>query len=393
MSRHVLLTLLLCLIDATFSKVVRYDRESVWSKRLFEVPASSPTPKSNMARLTLAGQGVFQVSYNCRVSTELCNNFKTVVNRALQKITSFIFLNANIKVSMTFRSFCQGKSSCAEKNVLGQASTSALFPAKTTPNATNAYLYAQALVKQLNYDLEVEFAEFDIIADFNADFDYFYDLTLPRQSGQTDMEAIVLHEILHGMGYYSDWTSWSESYNIEGANDFLTPYLIYKDETTVIGFTYLGIFDSLMYEAANNTPLQAYADAIYGFKGFGQDLNGVLASFYKSGSPIEAARSMFRIATSLDGIVMKFQNTSASSLYVATPTNYSGGSSLSHNSQRRYQGTSEFLMTPTAYDVSLNSLRIVMAVHRDAGRVMYGPFGARTLQVMTDIGNTDQKVS
>jgi hypothetical protein len=388
MVKRDILTLLLCVFHACFAEIVRFDRQSVWDKQLLQVDASVPGLQSNLSRMTVGGQGQFVVNYNCQVAGVLCDNFKIVVNRAIQKLSSVVFLNTNVLVNMIFRSFCPARN-CGQ-TPLGQASPASYFPAMEQ-GSTSVYSYPQALVKQMNYNVPIQFSQYDIMAEFNSDYDFFYDLNVPKKPEQADMEGIVLHELLHGLGYSSGWTSWSETYNIQGANGFLAPLLVMSqlsnNQQIVSGFSPLFIFDRNVVQRATNTPMKVYADAISGFRGAGVALNTFVANFYRSGAPFQAAQTVFQTATSQDGVVFRFTDKRFPDLFLHTPSQYSGASSLSHNSQTRYQGTAEFLMTAEAYDVTVSSFKAVIANQVRAGNNLYGGLGVLTVQVLTEMGN------
>ncbi|CAB4414652.1 unnamed protein product [Rhizophagus irregularis] len=66
------------------------------------------------------------------------------------------------------------------------------------------------LVKQYQFKKHPEFALIDIIATFNSIVNWHFpsDSDIPIQPKQFDMLYIVLHKLMHGLGFTSNWQNW-----------------------------------------------------------------------------------------------------------------------------------------------------------------------------------------
>ncbi|PKY60540.1 hypothetical protein RhiirA4_484365, partial [Rhizophagus irregularis] len=70
--------------------------------------------------------------------------------------------------------------------------------------------YPQSLVKQYQFKKHSEFAPIDIIATFNSIVNWHFpsDSDIPIQPKQFNMLYIILHELMHGLGFTSNWQNW-----------------------------------------------------------------------------------------------------------------------------------------------------------------------------------------
>jgi hypothetical protein len=99
------------------------------------------------------------------------------------RVAKSLVIDVPITVKALFYSFCNGidgTSSCEDdpdaRLALGRAAPAAYFAAKPASASSNSQFmfYPQALAKQLKPDAALTYAEQDIIAEFNSDFEYYF---------------------------------------------------------------------------------------------------------------------------------------------------------------------------------------------------------------------------
>src|SRR5690349_3253842 len=95
-------------------------------------------------------------------------------------------------------------------------------------------LYPQALVKQQATDQSISFGAYDIVALFNSEANFWFQGDGPIQHTQSDFLFVILHELVHGLGFTS---SWDDYINI--TPEALTPdvSITTKGGQQTIGFT------------------------------------------------------------------------------------------------------------------------------------------------------------
>jgi len=156
--------------------------------------------------------------------------------REKSKITEIAFKNAATVVSNTFdfnvpiivnASFVNLYDD-SEYELLGSAGPAKLIPLMDDDGMTR--LYPQALVKQLQLPNHYEFNDYDISAEFNSDNSRFW-FRGDREIGeeQVDLELLIIHELLHGLGFAS---SWDDYFN----DGILTPLLSFLFKKKIIFF-------------------------------------------------------------------------------------------------------------------------------------------------------------
>jgi hypothetical protein len=377
---------------SVFGEIVRYDVASVWNRTLIPTTGSLPT-KKNLTAFTANQRGRFVVQFECSSSSSSCTKAKQSIEKAADRLTAVVQLNTDVNVLMTFRSFCVPANSCSQANTIGQAGVASFFSGKLSEN--DPYLlFPQGLVKQLKTSENLDFSQFDILADFNADVNYHFSDGSPVQSDQVDLEFVVIHELTHGLGFQSGWIQWSSIYpsmNIPStllapSLTFLTRNNIISSTSQVFAWQYLSIFDLNLVSV--NGPIQKpvnNVEALYKFNTNGGTFSNFVSKFLASGEPVAMARSVYQTMTS-KGLQMKLSNNETLILY--TTNVYQSGSSVSHVDLQTYSNTPEFLMVPSASMFVGQTLdMLVQRVTNNQTQSMFGPYGPKTLRLLTDMGN------
>src|SRR6185369_7868264 len=79
-------------------------------------------------------------------------------------------------------------------------------------------IYPQALVKQLNRQDHPEFLGYDILALFNSEANYWfeeYDKGGKIGQDQFDFLFVVVHELIHGLGFTTGWGDYINNHREE----------------------------------------------------------------------------------------------------------------------------------------------------------------------------------
>ncbi|RIA98394.1 hypothetical protein C1645_750162 [Glomus cerebriforme] len=152
------------------------------------------------------------VDFHCDASKEICSNVENTFLKAGNIISEIILLKNPLLVSVNYTNICLSEPKLC--NIQGKiAIIGAAHSARNMLFLDDDGLtrfYPQSLVKQYELDNHPEFAPFDIIATFNSLVNWKFpsDYDTPIQPKQIDMLYIVLHELMHGLGFGSSWENW-----------------------------------------------------------------------------------------------------------------------------------------------------------------------------------------
>ncbi|KAL0092509.1 hypothetical protein J3Q64DRAFT_1654054, partial [Phycomyces blakesleeanus] len=92
-------------------------------------------------------------------------------------------------------------------------------------------LHPQSLVKQLDMPISPEYSHSDILSVFNADAPFWFEGDdNPIDMNQADFIFVIMHEFMHGLGFYSNWSKHIPSIDALVPD----PSLLLADETLVI---------------------------------------------------------------------------------------------------------------------------------------------------------------
>lgn len=299
-------------------------------------------------------KNMFDVTFSCGVSdTVLCNKVKTAFMTAGEIISSSLTLNTVVTVNATFTDFCaQNVVDCTTQSgfvTLGGAS-----PARTIflqDDDGLVRLYPQALVKQFQFPKHPEFGPFDIFAMFNSvGSKYWFQGDPPITPDQQDFLYVVLHEMIHGLGFSSNW--------INDFSDGMTPQpsLNGVDPNSPVNF--LGFiesaFDKYMINIPKGTRISVSTDQLNKFSGKPIPIDGLpfnsqnaFVNAFTSSPSYKLAQNMLTLSTTPNslGFLTHDTNKADDSIVLETSlTPFQPGSSVSHVDYRTYNNTSDFLM-------------------------------------------------
>ncbi|CAG8582789.1 1206_t:CDS:2 [Diversispora eburnea] len=268
----------------------------------------------------------FEVTHNCSATAALCNNIKEAFNDAGKEISKVLKLKQIIKVNATFTDLF-------DPTLLGAAGSARYLP--LTSDDKIIRLYPQPLVKQFSLSVHPEYDDYDIIAFFNTGVDWWFKTDNETiGSDQHDFYLIILHKLIHGLGFISSWSNLLET-------------VVDQDITGLTPIPDFGVSTSIDYTSQLNESVSVETSF---------DTNLEFITQVKSSSQWEIAESAFISAT----------------------TNDSSG--INHVSEKHYDLTPNFLMTWS----QASGETLEYAIQR--GGNYSSPIGPRILSILESIG-------
>ncbi|CAI2183936.1 4209_t:CDS:2 [Funneliformis geosporum] len=257
---------------------------------------------------------MFVIQFNCEIQdVTRCAKVKSSFEEAGLILSSTLILNTPILINAKFREM-------ESAGILGAAGPYRTMPMKDDDGFER--LYPQSLVKQFQQSVHPEFAPVDIIADFNSLIPFWFEGDPPITSQQTGFLELIMHELMHGLGFFSSWDVYLENFP-----DAATPEIIGLTTGTTLpdlnaSFVFNGFqenaFDKYLILLPENKLISSYANELNKFADFG--------TTYESAFDF------------LNQFVASPQFLVAKEIF---------SSSISHVDSLTYTNTSEFLMTFT----------------------------------------------
>ncbi|KAI9303524.1 hypothetical protein BJ944DRAFT_165283 [Cunninghamella echinulata] len=251
-------------------------------------------PKSlvNSTALKANVSDFITVELLCVIDDIYCNKVLMALKDAAQELAHVLYLKDNILIRAAYYEFCDH--SCAN-NTFGLGAPSSQFTLPFKDDDMD-FLYPQALAKQLSpYKHPSAWATHDIVIELNHDpymnaiintetvqhdnnnnngtgippfGKYWFKKDPDIKPYQIDFQYIILHEILHGLGFISSWAAYFSNdispfrtllNNIFHPTDlqYVTPSLYWTVQppsgpTFVTGFQPTMIFDKFLYSTLSS---------------------------------------------------------------------------------------------------------------------------------------------
>jgi hypothetical protein len=255
------------------------------------------TQRSLKSNILAQNPNPFSIDFTCEagVDARKCRQAQAGFVSAGIRIAQIIAFPQTVKVKATFKSFCNGNlEGCALADTLGQASPAAYFSARPESEKGSWYFYPvlyprfpnssqqQALVKQVIHDIELVYNDYDILAEFNADFNFWFanESSAAITPDQTDFEFVyvfsrtypshrVSHEFTHGLGFDTAWSQWGSLFpSAATEKSYLAPLPFISGQTvstaSVPNWQPLTIFDRFTQDASS-TPIIDRAKEIFSY--------------------------------------------------------------------------------------------------------------------------------
>ncbi|PKY43779.1 hypothetical protein RhiirA4_541363 [Rhizophagus irregularis] len=211
---------LICLVQITVpEKCLEYISPFYQKTRMIDCPMIHSKDSKDKRQTSSKSDNMITVDFQCLIDDkQLCKKVEQVFITAGKFITATLNLKSIISVNAQFLDFCKTYGKC-DKDViiLGAAGPARMIPYQD-PKENKIRFYPQALYKQMNFPIEhPEFGPNEIMATFNSNTSYWFEGDpLPMLEKQSDMLYVVIHEMIHGLGFT---TSWDDYFGIKA----LTP--------------------------------------------------------------------------------------------------------------------------------------------------------------------------
>ncbi|RHZ48295.1 hypothetical protein Glove_553g57 [Diversispora epigaea] len=317
-------------------------------KVIVECPPTANT-YANVKRETT---NFFQVNHTCYSTTAMCDKIKEAYNDAGKEISKTLKLKQIIYVNSTFIDFL-------DITLLGATSVARTIKLISDDKITR--YYPQALVKQFSFDPHPEYSDFDIISSFNAGQEWWFRTDNETiKSNQYDFYAVLLHELMHGLGFVPGWGNALETSDNQNTTG-LTPNLDFTggSEIEFAGFTE-NIFDKFVKTIINNT------------------VNTLTYYTYQLNEAIPIGTPFNNYSEFVTKMKSSPQWKYAEFALISATTNDS--SSINHVSDEKYEPTEDFLMT-----WSFNPGETLEYLIQKGGNYK-SPIGPRLLSILESMG-------
>ncbi|KAG9301726.1 hypothetical protein G9A89_002958 [Geosiphon pyriformis] len=312
------------------------------------VTDSKSSLKKREESLTVANStNMFEIILNCDINDNVkCKKVSNAFLIAGEIITATLLLKSPIIVSASYVDFCELRGECStlERYLpLGDATPARSIQIKDLDGKQR--LYPQALVKQFGYDTHLEFRPYDILAFFNSKMNFWFDSDPnPIKSTQVDFLSVIIHELMHGLGFGSGWDNY-----LGNETKALIPYPLNILENDCIQFIEEA-FDQYMIVIPQNRIVTSYTDILNKFSdnsctGF-SSFESFRDAFEKS-PQYDTAKTMFNHSITKNSLGFLPRGTKDIKDAIILETGlgtYQKGSSISHLDYKTYTHSNDFLM-------------------------------------------------
>ncbi|KAI9281777.1 hypothetical protein BC943DRAFT_329561 [Umbelopsis sp. AD052] len=187
---------------------------------------STALSSNSTSNYTLAVDSHLEVILYCNIDATFCQKVGNALGAAAYKLAQVVRLKSKLTIEVSYYSFCDNTCS---NSTLGWGAPTSQFTLPNVGGVDPNYLYPQSLAKQLAPYNTTNWSAEDISIELNHDaYMSIIDLDAAQENGwngtgvpagghfwfqgdsdirynQVDMEYVILHELLHGMGFISSW--------------------------------------------------------------------------------------------------------------------------------------------------------------------------------------------
>lgn len=311
-----------------------------------------------------ASRQPFFFTFTCHdTPLDVCEKARAGFEEAGARVAKVLKLNETISVNATFRPFCDDGAttgaSCARFNqTLGMATPASMLV--VTLRSGDQWTIPQALVRQIfpPEKLSAQLEPFDIVADFNSDFNFHFpsDLTTISNTTKQDFIWVAVHELIHGLGFTARIGNFMELLGLT-TEGLVTPAFAFSSSVLSTDPTFrlweppAYFNDRLRSGSPSRDEITPLIRTISNWKPpSGTRFSQFFETFKSSGAPYEAARKLYQISTGGFGSMVYSIAAGApvggdTDVVMYSPPEFRSGSSISHLSQQyTYNRTLDFLM-------------------------------------------------
>ncbi|KAI8642246.1 hypothetical protein BD408DRAFT_443606 [Parasitella parasitica] len=328
-----------------------------------------------------------EISFKCyHAPKNVCEKAARAFKKAGDIISSVILFRESIKVNATLASFCQMGNECGKSMMtLGGSSPARAMPLLNDDGVMR--LHPQALVKQYLLQDHPTFAEYDILSVFNADAPFWFEEDgIPIDSNQADFSFVILHEFMHGLGFYSGWNEYiSKNALTPDPSPFLANQLIRMlNPTSTSALHSTQFLESAMDRLMTVLDYENGNASVSVSKYTGQ-LNRIQATTISdlTRSPeFASAKEMGYLATKAGSLGLDISSELEPIVLETALQPFQPGSSVSHVDYAKYTESPDFLMR----FMQDRGLTLAEAIKRGGQGVDGQPIGPLLLRVFEELG-------
>ncbi|CAJ0840512.1 14906_t:CDS:2 [Entrophospora sp. SA101] len=341
----------------------------------------------NVSGVCYENPDLFRPEIKCQLpDNKQCDKAKFAFENSGVILTSALSLNTPIIINATFTIF-DGPIA----DLIGAAGPFRFMPLKDNDGIER--LYPQALVKQFQFDSHPEFSSADIVAQFNSKSPFWFEGDPPIRKDQIGFQELVLHELLHGLGFISSLDDY-----IHPVPKIITPEIVglkytsdgvdTKSPIKFKGFIEMAFDKYIVFLSDGKLLSNTTAQINQLFTGSGDTTSFAnLDAFIKAFSTtpqFKIGQKMLDVVTKEKtlGFLPHDKSSVKDSVILETSLKpFQHASSISHVDYKTYTNTSEFLMT--FLQESGRTLNDSIAI---GGNLNAGAIGPQTLSILETLG-------
>lgn len=355
---------------------------------------------------SLLSEDPFKIIFICDASPSFCKRAEKSFTNAINALSQTLIIHTQIVIHARIFSFCKNQGpNCKESKTLGQCSSASFYGVQARPG--QSILYPQALLKQFQLKKTPEWNPADILAEFNADADFWFPGDGKPKEQQYDFSYVVTHEIVHALAFAS-------AFRTHLGHPFLTPIPdLSSSRNTLTRWIPPFVFDTFIVNSQSGERLIDIAQEFWQNRDNGdepnqQELNSTnnrllkrfsnrIASVVNNELPIfevsssgKTARHLYQLATTPGALAFKIPRSMLPTekqysyydrlVYLETSLKpFAPGSSLSHVAWD-YSNSRDFLMRAKATNgITLKHMLVERNMTDDSGykKGLFGIFNRR----------------
>ncbi|KAI8647092.1 hypothetical protein BD408DRAFT_379458 [Parasitella parasitica] len=191
---------------------------------------TTSAPSNTTIQYTNTSDPLVQYDLECKADDIYCAKVSKAVGYAIDEFTRVVNVKNSLLIRIVYYSFCE--KTCAN-DTYGWGSPTSQFTLPFEDGADLNYVYPQALAKQLApYSSTSVWSKYDIEIEINHDMylnaseieqalhdgwngsrippngKYWFFVIQEINPHQVDFRYVVLHELLHGLGFLSSWAAY-----------------------------------------------------------------------------------------------------------------------------------------------------------------------------------------
>lgn len=329
-----------------------------------------------------------QIYLNCDRSEAFCDKANKGFSNAANIVSNTFDFKVPILVNASFVNLCESFMLCPEgqPKPIGAASPTRLITLMDDDGVER--LYPQSLVKQLQLSTHHEFSDFDITAGFNSKNEIFWFRGDPEiEDDQVDFELVVVHELLHGLGFSFSWDDYLNPDNpiiLTPSPSFFNSNFASNDSFFFTGFQEFAL-DKYLVLTRDNSSLNQITKNLNRFSDIQSNFSNVeeFTRVFSKSPQFNDAKKMFNYSINNETVAFRFTDNEEIIIIETSLVPFRSGSSFSHLDFTLYNNTTDFLMRVKApRKVTLDDLTSV-----NGNNINYtNPIGPKTINMLKAIG-------